>query len=111
MSAHQFPVSEIGEPVSAVNLSAPRWVAGSDAASSYAVVEGAIMPVDPCGYPINFRVILPASWSRRSIQQGGGGMNGSITVQAGGGMMGGRGGSNNDGIAMYGSDSGHQAVV
>jgi hypothetical protein len=105
-----IPVTAIGEPVSAVNLSAPRWVAGSDAASSYAVVEGAILPVDPNGKPINFRVILPASWSRRSIQQGGGGMNGSITVQAGG-MMGGRGrgGSSNDGIAMYGSDSGHQA--
>ena len=62
-----IPVSAIGEPVSAVNLSPPRWVAGADAASSYAVVEGAIMPVDPCGFPINFRVVLPASWSRRAI--------------------------------------------
>ncbi len=102
-----IPVSVIGEPVSAVNLSPPRWVAGTDAASSYAVVEGAIMPVDPNGYPINFRVVLPASWSRRAIQQGGGGMNGTITVQAGGSR--GRGGTGSQGIAMYGSDSGHQA--
>ena len=28
--------------------------------------------------PINFRVVLPASWSRRAAQLGGGGMNGSI---------------------------------
>ena len=100
-----IPVSEIGEPVGGVNLSAPRWVAGSDSASSYAVVEGSILPVDPKGKPINFRVILPASWSRRAIQQGGGGMNGMITV---GGGFGGRGGPSHPGVAMYGSDSGHQ---
>lgn len=103
-----IPVSNIGEPVSAVKLSAPRWVSGSDSASSYAVVEGAIMPMDLNGKPINFRVILPASWSRRAIQQGGGGMNGMITV--GGGFPGGRGGSSNPGVAMYGSDSGHQST-
>ncbi len=99
-----IPASEIGEPVAGVNLSAPRWVTGSDSASSYAVVEGSIMPVDPKGKPINFRVILPASWSRRAIQQGGGGMNGMITV----GGFGGRGGPSYPGAAMYGSDSGHQ---
>ena len=105
-----IPVSAIGEPVGAVNLSPPQWLAGADAASSSAVVNGSILPVDPNGFPINFRVVLPASWSRRAIQQGGGGMNGTITVQAGGGMGGrGRGGSSNQGIAMYGSDSGHQA--
>ena len=101
-----IPASAIGEPVSGVTLSVPRWVAGADAASSYAVVEGAILPMDPDGKPINFRVILPASWSRRAIQRGGGGMNGSITV-GGGGFGGGRGAST-PGIAEYGSDSGHQ---
>ncbi len=105
-----IPVSAIGEPVSAVNLSAPRWVAGATPEASSAIVEGAIMPVDPCGYPINFRVVLPASWNRRAIQQGGGGMNGTITV-GGGGMMGGgaRGGASVSHEVMYGSDSGHQA--
>jgi len=111
---NSIPASQIGEPVSEVKLSEPRWVAGSNAASSYAVVEGAIMPFDPEGKPINFRVILPASWSRRAIQQGGGGMNGTITVGGGGfgGGMGrrGRGGSTQQySDAMYGSDSGHQA--
>jgi pimeloyl-ACP methyl ester carboxylesterase len=102
-----IPVSDIGEPVSAVKLAAPRWVSGSDAASSYGVVEGAIMPVDPNGKPINFRVLLPASWSRRAIQQGGGGINGVITV-GGGGFGPARGGLSHPGVAMYGSDSGHQ---
>lgn len=104
-----IPVSAIGEPVGDVKLSAPQWVSGSDAASSYAVVEGSILPVDTNGKPINFRVVLPASWSRRAIQQGGGGMNGTITVQ-GGSRGRGRGGSDSQGIAMYGSDSGHQSM-
>jgi pimeloyl-ACP methyl ester carboxylesterase len=106
-----IPVSAIGEPVGAVRLSAPRWVAGSDVSSSYAAVDGSMLPVDPNGKPINFRVILPASWSRRAIQQGGGGMNGMITVGGGGfggGFGRGRGGPAYPGFAMYGSDSGHQ---
>ena len=101
-------VSVIGEPVSGVRLSAPQWVAGADANSSHATVDGSILPVDPNGKPINFRVILPASWSRRAVQQGGGGMNGMITV-GGRGFGRGRGGMSDPGVAMYGSDSGHQA--
>ena len=102
-----IPASAIGEPVSAVTLSAPQWVAGADSNSSYATVDGSILPVDPNSKPINFRVILPASWSRRAIQQGGGGMNGMITV-GGAGFGKGRSGSSHPGVALYGSDSGHQ---
>ncbi len=103
-----IPAAALGAPVGGVKLSAPRWVAGADAHSSYGVVEGSILPVDPNGKPINFRVLLPAQWSRRAIQQGGGGMNGTITV-GGGGFGRGRGGLSHPGVAMYGSDSGHQA--
>jgi pimeloyl-ACP methyl ester carboxylesterase len=94
-----IPISAIGEPVNGVKLSAPRWVeAGKGPA--YAVVEGSLLPVDPKGWPINFRVVLPAKWGRRAAQQGGSGMNGMIP------------GINNSllaqGFATYGSDSGHQ---
>ena len=93
----------IGEPVGSVKLYEPRWVEATDATPAYAVVEGSIFSVDPQGWPINFRVILPASWSLRSMQIGGGGMNGTITVREG------RNSSINKGYALYGSDSGHQA--
>ena len=63
-----IPVSAIGEPASAVNLSQPRWV--DNANGGYGVVDGAIMPVDPKSKPINFRVMLPASWSRRRATWG-----------------------------------------
>ena len=97
-----IPVSAIGEPVGSVKLYTPRWIEATDATPAYAVVEGSIFPVDPNGWPINFRVLLPASWSHRAMQAGGGGMNGSITVREGKNPM------INKGFVMYGSDSGHQ---
>lgn len=98
-----IPVDKIGEPVGSVKLYEPRWIEANGNTPAHGVVEGSIFPVDPNGWPINFRVVLPSAWSQRAIQQGGGGMNGTITV---------REGSNpnlNDGFALYGSDSGHQA--
>lgn len=98
-----IPASAIGERVSSVKLYAPRWVEATEATPAYAVVEGSIFPVDPNGWPINFKVLLPATWSYRAIQSGGGGMNGMITVREGNNPM------LSKGFAMYGSDAGHQA--
>jgi len=94
-----IPVAAIGEPVGEVNLSPARWV--DNANGGYGVVEGQILPVDPQGKPINFRVALPASWARRGLQLGGGGMNGVIPGVTGPELA--------QGFATYGSDSGHQA--
>lgn len=99
----EIPPSEIGEPVSSVKLYQPRWMEKTDASPAYGVVEGSIFPVSADGYPINFRVLLPQEWSRRAIQSGGGGMNGSITVREGRNLM------LNKGFVLYGSDSGHQS--
>ena len=98
-----IPVSAIGEPVGSVKLYPPRWIEAAGENQAYGVIEGFILPVDPNGWPINFRVLLPSKWSGRSIQQGGGGMNGSITVREG------RNPLLNRGFVLYGSDSGHQA--
>jgi pimeloyl-ACP methyl ester carboxylesterase len=96
--------SSIGEPVGSVKLYEPRWVEATATTPAYGVVDGSIFPVDPDGWPINFRVVLPASWSRRSIHSGGGGMNGMITVREAGNPMIGKG------FAIYGSDAGHQVA-
>jgi len=93
-----IPVSAIGEPVSAVTLNPPRWT--ERAGGSYGIVDGTILPVDPSSKPINFRVVLPANWSRRAAQLGGGGMNGMIPNLTGRELS--------QGFATYGSDSGHQ---
>src|SRR5687768_12031135 len=82
-----IPASDIGEPVGSVKLYTPRWVDATSTAPAYGVVEGSIMPVDLKGWPINFRVVLPAAWSLRGMQQGGGGMNGVITADANAGLL------------------------
>lgn len=97
-----IPASSIGEPVSSVKLYEPRWIEATDATPAYGVVEGSLFPVDPNGWPINFRILLPASWSRRAMQSGGGGNNGTISVREGYNPMLGQG------FAIYGSDGGHQ---
>ena len=103
-AGRSIPASAIGEPVGSVVLYEPRWVEATGTTPAYGIVEGSIMPVDPNGWPINFRVLLPASWSVRGMQQGGGGMNGTLGI-------GGRGAGSvlSKGFAVYGSDGGHQS--
>jgi hypothetical protein len=105
-----IPVSAIGEPVSGVTLNAPVWKGAAGANPAYCSVDGSMAPVDTAANakPINFRVVLPASWSHRAAQLGGGGMNGMIPNLVGGVDM--RPGTSliQLGFATYGSDSGHQ---
>jgi feruloyl esterase len=105
-----IPVSAIGEPVSGVTLSAPVWTNAVNAAPAYCSVNGSMAPVskEANARPINFRVVLPASWNRRAAQLGGGGMNGSIPNLTGGVDMGPGASLIQLGFAAYGSDSGHQ---
>ena len=103
--ARQIPASQIGEPSGPVSLNEPQWVDAAGGGPAYCVVEGAIAPVDLTAPPINFRVVLPASWNHRSVQLGGGGMNGVVPN-----LTGGRGGLGPaHGVVTYGSDSGHRA--
>ena len=101
-----IPISSIGEPVAGVTLAAPRWVAAAANAPAYCSIDGAMAPTDtsPNGRAINFRVVLPASWTSHGVQLGGGGMNGSIPNLTGGEAA----TLLQRGFATYGSDSGHQ---
>jgi feruloyl esterase len=101
-----IPASAIGEPVSAVTLAAPRWIAATETATAYCAIDGALLPIDsaPTARPINFRVAMPASWTRRAAQLGGGGLNGVIPNLTGGGPS----APFARGFVTFGSDSGHQ---
>ncbi len=102
--------SAIGEPVRSVTLSAPSWVEAVNGVPAHCRVNGSMAPIDTASTarPINFSVVLPATWSRRAAQLGGGGMNGIVPNLTGGGP-GAQGPSLLDrGFATYGSDSGHQ---
>jgi hypothetical protein len=107
-----IPVAAIGEPVSAVTLDAPQWHAEANGVPAYCGIEGRMAPVDtsPTAKSIRFGVALPAAWSGRAAQLGGGGNNGTIPRLTGGVT---RGGAPlvQRGVATYGSDSGHQVVA
>lgn len=107
-----IPNSRIHEPIGSLKLYEPRWVDADASTPAHAIVEGSIFPLDPNGWPINFRVILPEKWSKRSMQQGGGGNNGTITVDENNNRMFGQVKSYmlKKGFAIYGSDSGHQSI-
>jgi hypothetical protein len=104
-----IPASAIGEPVSSVTLNLPRWVPATETLPAHCAVEGAMAPVDrsASAQPINFRVVLPGAWSRRSAQFGGGGMNGFVPNVAGNLQSESGDSPLKRGFATYGSDSGH----
>lgn len=107
-----IPVSAIGERVGGVTLAAPRWVASTATTPAHCVVDGSMSPADPSApfaQPINFRVLLPARWTHRAVQLGGGGMNGTIPNLAGNEFPVAGTSSLALGFAKYGSDSGHQS--
>jgi Tannase and feruloyl esterase len=102
-----IPTSVIGEPVAAVTVNTMVWAppaGGSQGASAagQCVVDGSMAPVDksPSARPINFRVVLPATWNHRAVHRGGGGMNGVIPQMTDADL--------GPGYVRYGSDSGHQ---
>jgi len=104
-----IPPSAIGEPVRGVTLTT-AWVEAASGAAAHCRVDGVMTAVstDPTARPINFRVILPASWNRRAAQLGGGGMNGIIPNLTGSGPGGPSSSLLERGLVTYGSDSGHQ---
>ncbi len=98
--------TKIGEPVRSVTVQA-AWVATTGTVPAHCRVDGVLAPVDTAATarPINFRVILPASWNRRAAQLGGGGINGIIPNLTGA-EFGAAGPSLlQRGFATYGSDS------
>jgi hypothetical protein len=46
--------------------------------AKYCKILGALAPVDPNSYPINFQLNLPLAWNGRAVQYGGGGFNGVL---------------------------------
>lgn len=104
---------DIGEPVSGVTLDRITWHDTAGDRGALCVVEGQILPVDTSATarPIRFAVALPGQWNRRSIHQGGGGLNGTVPQYAPDsrrpGPPGAPPGEVSLGFAAYGSDSGH----
>ncbi len=102
LQATAITPAQIGEPVARVVIESASWV---EVAPVHCRINGQLDPIDTSATarPIKFGVALPAAWNGRSIQLGGGGMNGTIPQLAGRGEQ----SELARGYATYGSDSGH----
>ena len=105
-----IPTSSIGERVRAVTLASAAWNEATPSLPAHCRVAGSMAAVDSSSSarPINFEVVLPASWNQRAVQLGGGGINGVVPNLAASGAGGGTPTYVARGFATYGSDSGHQ---
>lgn len=110
----QLPATVIDLPTSGATITASELVAATaegNANGEYCKVLGAIHPVDYTAPDIRFEVNLPTTWNRKTLQFGGGGLNGSVVTGLG------RYAKQPDseltplarGYVTLGSDSGHQS--
>ncbi|MES2605293.1 MAG: tannase/feruloyl esterase family alpha/beta hydrolase, partial [Pseudomonadota bacterium] len=111
-----FTAESIGEPTTGANVTSAELVA-ADATDNrngeYCKVLGAIHPVDSTAPDINFEVNLPSNWNNKTVQFGGGGLNGTLVT--GLGYYAKQPGTEDTvlkrGYVTLGSDSGHQSTV
>jgi len=110
----KIAASDIGLPTTGATIVSVELVAAAaegNANGEYCKVLGAIHPVDYTAPDINFEVNLPSSWNGKTLQFGGGGLNGSLVSGLG------RYVKQPDsettplarGYVTLGSDSGHQS--
>lgn len=106
--------SEIGLPTTGADIVSAELIAADaegNANGEYCKVLGAIHPADYTAPDINFEVNLPSTWNGKTLQFGGGGLNGSLVTGLG------RYVKQPDaettplarGYVTLGSDSGHQS--
>ena len=75
--------SSIGLPTSGAEVQTAVMVAATAANNpngDYCKVTGIVKPKNPSSPPLEFEVNLPASWNRRAVQMGGGGLNGVLVT-------------------------------
>lgn len=108
------PASAFALPTGGATVSEAVPIAADPAKSApeYCRVRGAIAPAQAGGLSILYQVNLPTDWNRKTVQFGGGGLNG-VVIEATGPFAGGGGAVRtalSRGYVTYGSDSGHQGA-
>jgi feruloyl esterase len=80
LASTTIPAALVGQPSSGANITAAVLKAADAAtgAAEYCQVNGDIVAVNPADPVIKFQVNLPTTWNIKTMQLGGGGMNGSI---------------------------------
>lgn len=111
-----IPATAIGLPTTGASITSAELIAATtenNVNGEYCKVLGAIHPASYTAPDINFEVNLPSEWNRKTLQLGGGGLNGTVVSGLG------RYAKQPDaeqtplarGYVTLGSDSGHQSTV
>lgn len=104
------PASAFELPTGTASLREAVLMPASDALPEFCRVRGAISGAKAGDLPILFQVNLPTRWNAKTVQYGGGGLNG-VVIEATGPFTGGGGAVTPAlarGYVTYGGDSGHQ---
>ncbi len=110
-------------PGARIEITRAEWIAAGPIAAARGPAEGLILPAH-CRvegmidrrtgaggtYGIGFAAAMPENWNGRYLQQGGGGLNGSVAQPLGRDVAGGRPALVR-GFAVATTDTGHQATV
>ena len=116
LTALKIPAASIGLPTSGATINSAELIAADAPKNNngeFCKVLGAIHPVDPKAPDINFEVNLPGNWNHKTLQYGGGGLNGVLVTGLGSYSR----QPETDalpikrGYVTLGSDSGHQSNV
>jgi len=111
-----IPAAALGEPTTGAAVKSAELVAADapdNANGEYCKVLGAIHPVDATAPDINFEVNLPSTWNHKTLQFGGGGLNGVLVTGLGPYARQPQTEANalRRGYVTLGSDSGHQSTI
>jgi pimeloyl-ACP methyl ester carboxylesterase len=123
----KIPDTAIGLPTSGATISSATVVSATGetatatnvrhATPEYCQILGDILPVDSAAFNIKFQLNSPTNWNQKSIQVGGGGLNGnvpaSVVLPSSGSPIAGAFPPDapypiSRGYASFGGDSGHQ---
>jgi feruloyl esterase len=130
LAGTSVPASAIALPTSGATITTAELVPAAPevvgttgvrrALPEYCSISGDIAPVDPAAPPIKFQVSIPTAWNQKTIQVGGGGLNGAIpgnlaAIGTSGSPISGAFPPDApyplaSGYAMFGGDSGHQVT-
>ena len=116
LTALKIPAASIGLPTSGATINSAELIAADAPRNNngeYCKVLGAIHPVDPKAPDINFEMNLPGNWNHKTLQHGGGGLNGVLVTGLGPYSRQPESEATplKRGYVTLGSDSGHQSNI
>jgi hypothetical protein len=83
LNGRSYPAATMSLPQNGAKITKADWIAARPNFQAYCKVAGEIAPLDQNATVILWALNLPETWNKKAVQEGGGGLNGTL-VQANG---------------------------